>query len=171
MDITTSDENGYVVVNKHVVNTQLAITMEDTQEKEAYLFGDNHESTPCFPHFPSYFFHGYTYYYFVSVVTLACLWFVIMIIENAIYRKTTTCHDINVRDNSFTCFNVTKSDFKPIPITCAIGKSPTTEVFCYLFQPNIAAFGIAFSIFKLIIFGVTVYFKIAIKLAESKCAL
>lgn len=175
IDVKTRTEDGYEIIEE--VNKQVGIVMEEgTEEKEVYLFGDKEYRAKQLPRATDIFdlnlmLHGYTYFYFITTIVLASLWFIAMAIENAFYRKTTTCNDINVQDNSFTCFDVTKSDFDPVPISCEIGKSPDVEVFCYLFHPNIAALGIAFSIFKLILFGVTVYFKIAIKLVESDCGM
>ena len=52
-----------------------------------------------------------------------------------------------------------------MPIDCAIGKNPNISVFCYLFNPNPAAIGSAYSIVKLITGAITVYFNIAVYLA------
>ena len=110
-----------------------------------------------------------TYAYFITAIVLAITWFVLISIEGGIYRKTTTCNDINVQDKSFSCFAVTNKTgpdkrriIGTMPIDCAIGKNPNISVFCYLFNLNPAAIGIAFSIVNLIIAAITAYFKIAI---------
>ena len=151
----------------------VTIPMEDTEEKQVFLFGDKefhykYTTIPCCNCLPFYLLHGYTYFYFISVVVVAIHWFMVMVIENAVYRKTTTCNDINVEDNSFNCFNITH-EFNPTLIDCTEPRNQNIKVFCYLYQPNLGALAIAFSTFKLLLFGVTVYFKIAIKLAEHKC--
>lgn len=111
--------------------------------------------------------HAWTYLYFTLVVILAAIWAALVGIENAVYRKTTTCNDINVQDESFTCFDA--KQYESYPCRASTG-GPTSEsnvpVICYLFSPSIGALGIAFSIFKLVLFGVTVYFKIAVKIVE-----
>lgn len=159
-----------------VFPTLITKKVRSPEETAVCLFGDKEfaikdEKYKC----TSIVCHCYTYFYFVSMIILASLWFIAMAIENGIYRKTTTCNDINVQDNSFTCFDVTKidrqkpNDVKPALINCDLTKNTNIAVFCYLFQPNLAAFGIAFSISNLILFGVRVYFRIAIKMAEYSC--
>jgi hypothetical protein len=162
-----------VVENTHPKQSgHLAISMEENVETEVYLFGDkefNKNTTSCvISCLPFSLIHAFTYLYFILVIFLAFFWFIAMVIENGIYRKTTTCNDIDVKDNSFTCFNV-ESQFNPTAIDCSAAIHTNIEVFCYLYQPNFAAFGVGFSIFKLIIFSVTVSFKVAIKIAESQC--
>lgn len=110
----------------------------------------------------------YTYTYFIVATILGLLWFIVMTLENAIYRKTGTCHDINVLANSFTCFDITSDPFDPAPINCDIGKDPDITVFCYLYSPNPGALGIAVGIVNLLFFGVTAYFRLTTKMAEKK---
>lgn len=155
----TTKEDTYLVIDQDY--GQVAIPMDENSE-QVYLFGDKEidgKSRCC---------SCYTYFYFISVVILAFLWFLAMVVENAVYRKTTTCNDINVEDNSFNCFNVS-DEFNPTLIDCTDARNQDISVFCYLYQPNLAAFAIAFSTFKLLLFGITVCFKTAIKLAENVC--
>ena len=145
--------------------------------KEVYLFGDNEliENVQDM-HIPSWVanrrwvgkdcLHCCVYLYFIVIVVLACIWFLVMAVENAIYRKTGTCNDINVLDNSFTCFDL---DNHSQPINCSVGKSPNITVFCYLFSPNPGAIGIAFSTVNAILFAVIVNFKVTNKLARKRC--
>lgn len=105
----------------------------------------------------------YLYTYFISVAFLATLWGMTLIAENLFYRKTGTCNDINVEDKSYTCFNV----HGYTQVNCLTEMRPSnTTVFCYLYSPSPGAIGIGFGTYSAIIFGVTVYFNIAIKLAE-----
>jgi hypothetical protein len=174
-NLTTSNEEDYVVVENTRSSPKqsghLAISMEENVVTEVYLFGDKEFKKPTTSGVISSqslnfnIIHAFTYLYFILVIIMALFWFIAMVVENAIYRKTTTCNDINVEDNSFTCFNV-ESQFNPTAIDCSMAIHTDIKVFCYLYQPNIAAFGIGFSVFKLIIFSVTVSFKVAIKIAE-----
>ena len=108
----------------------------------------------------------YTYSYFVTICVFAFVWFVLVGFEYRIYRKTGTCNDIDVLDVSYSCFRVENG--KPGEhINCTIGKDPNITVFCYLHSPNPGAIGVGFSFARLILFGVTLYFKFTIKLAET----
>lgn len=89
----------------------------------------------------------------------------VLTIENAVYRKTGTCHDINVLDNSFSCFNVEDYEL----INCSVGSSPDITVFCYLYAPNVGAPGIAYGTVKIILIGVFIYFKIANRVGRLRC--
>lgn len=129
--------------------------------KEVHLFADKELNIP--PGRFHSFLHIYTYVYFIVAAILAFLWCITFTVEGALYRKTGTCNDINVLDNSFTCFDLGNRSRQ---INCDIGRSPNITVFCYLYSLNPAAIGIGFSIFKLIIFLVTVYFKIVVKIGE-----
>lgn len=97
------------------------------------------------------FMHIYTYLYYMFVSLLASLWFVVITLENAIYRESGTCNDTNVRNSSFTCFEPYSSE----AVNCTGDTS-------YLYDLNLEALGIGFSTFNMIIFVVTVYSKIAI---------
>ena len=110
----------------------------------------------------------YTYTYFIVATILAILWFIVMALENAIYRKTGTCNDINVKDSSFICFDVTSGSSNPNSINCQVGSNPDITVFCYLYSPNPGAVGIAVGIFNLFIFGITAYFRLTTKMAENE---
>ena len=84
-----------------------------------------------------------TYFYFTYMLLMCSLWFIAMLVELMVYRKTGTCNDINVKVQSFSCFDVdnnyTKIDCEQTP------DIDTRHVICYLYNPNIGAFGVAFS--------------------------
>lgn len=111
----------------------------------------------------------YTYTYFVTTCALAFVWFVLVTSEYGIYRKTGTCNDIDVLDVSYSCFIVKDNGEIGDHINCTVGKDPNITVFCYLHSPNPGAVGIGFSFAKLILFGVTLYFKLTTKIAETSC--
>jgi hypothetical protein len=167
-DLITNQIHACKTGDESTTSSQIAIKMEEEKEKiekEVYLFSNKkfQRGSCC-----SSYLHGYTYFYYLSMIIMAALWFIVMVTEHAIYRKTTTCNDINVADNSFTCFDVT-DEFHPTLIKCEESNPQNTSVFCYLYNPNLAAFGIGYSVFKLVLFIVTIYSKAAIKLSESKC--
>lgn len=134
--------------------------------EETYLFGGK-ELKGCY---------CYTYVYFTAIALLAIIWFILICVESGIYRKTTTCNDINVQDKSYSCFaiaNKTNDTYRRIgmmPINCTIGKSPNISVFCYLYNLRPAAIGSAVGIAKLITFVTSVYFRIVIFcVSKNKC--
>lgn len=108
--------------------------------------------------------HCCAYSYFLVVLLLAVVWFVVMTIENSIYRKTAICNDIDVDDHSFTCFNQSRG-----VVNCSddIVRRKNSSVICYLLSPNPGAVGIAYGVVQLIIFGVVVYFKIISAIGRS----
>ena len=149
----------------------VALVMDEKSEKrDVCLFGDKEFNIerryiPCCPWLPSYLVHGYTYFYFMAVSILAFHWFIAVVAEGIIYSKTTTCSDINLNDTSFACFSVENSTL----VDCRFARNDTSvDVFCYMYNPNLAAFGVGFSVFRLMVFVVTLYFKFAIKVAGNK---
>ena len=161
--------NGHQGMGDGDQREHVAVEMENRQEKEAYLFGDKEfrvEKDGCLHDLT----HCYTYFYFISVAILASFCFLAMLVENGLYRKTTTCNDINVEDSSYACFNMTRrKDFKLKRVDCSLRGNGNINVFCYWYQPNAATFGIAFSTFSFVLVVVAVYFKIAIKIVEFPC--
>lgn len=154
----------------------VVIVMEDASicNKEVRLFGEDKLidfSQDCMPSrcrgicYCINCLHFWTYFYFFTIAFLAGIWFIVMICENSIYRKTGTCNDINVMDNSFTCFDL---DNKSYIIDCEVGKSPNITVFCYLYNPNPGAAGIAYGFVKLILVGVVIYFRVMNSLRRFK---
>ena len=152
----------------------ISINLRENTKEEVHLFGGKEFKLPkrgkrCIS--------CCTYAYFIIATLLAITWFVLVSVESGIYRKTTTCNDINVQDKSFSCFAVSnktgtgkRNIIGSMPIDCTIGKNPNISVFCYLYNPNPAAIGIAYSIVKLITGAITVYFNIAIYCGSKNCA-
>ena len=103
-----------------------------------------------------------TYLYFINASFLITVWFLILLVEYSIYRKTTTCNDINVLDKSFRCFRVDNGTAIGCTVDQGNGKSPDIDVFCYLYTPNPGALGIAFGAVNFISVAITVYFRIAL---------
>ena len=97
---------------------------------------------------PIGYFEWSTYFYFTYMLLMCCLWFIATAVELSIYRKTGTCNDINVKVQSFSCFDVGNDYAK---IDCKnTSDIDTRHVICYLYSPNIAGFGVAYSAAKLI---------------------
>ena len=44
--------------------------------------------------------------YFTLMIFVATNWFFIMFVDNFLYRKSTTCNDLNVRNDDYSCFDV-----------------------------------------------------------------
>ena len=103
-----------------------------------------------------------TYLYFINASFLITVWFLILLVEYSIYRKTTTCNDINVLDKSFRCFRIDTREAIGCTVDQGNGKSPDIDVFCYLYSPNPGALGIAFGAVNFISVAITVYFRIAL---------
>ena len=160
----TRESGGFVVIDGAYGHVTTEID-EKAEKRQVYLFGDKEFKIERCPCFHPVLVHGYTYFYFILVGIVAFHWFMAMVADNLLYRKTTTCKDINVKDSSFSCFTInnhTLIDCKDV--------MDNVPIICYLYHGlTLAAFGIGFSVFHSIIFGVTVYFKFAVKIAESKC--
>ena len=99
--------------------------------------------------------------YFLSMFLIVLNWFLIMLIDTAIYRKTTTCNDLNVRRNAYLCFNV-DTPVTHGPVDCT---DPTIQndldvyVVCYLQYFNFpVALSLAYSFIQLIIILIHVSF-------------
>ena len=90
----------------------------------------------------------FTYFYFTYMFLMCVMWFIAILMELSIYRKTGTCNDINVEVQSFSCFDVDNNYEK---IDCDNTTDiETRRVICYLYSPTIAGIGVAFSVAQLI---------------------
>lgn len=103
--------------------------------------------------------------YFLTMMLLAICWFSVMFIDTGIYRKTTTCNDINVERDAYLCFDVNVNNYlhaEPVDCTKVIDDLDV-HVLCYLKYYNIAtAASIAFSFMQLIVFGIYITFAITL---------
>ena len=168
-----NEDNNFVMVGvEGEENATEAEVSVDCGYEEAYFIGGKEFDKEELIYRKKCYCHGkraaccYTYTYFIVATILALLWLIAMTVENAIYRKTGTCNDINVLESSFTCFDITSDSFKLID--CENGSNPDITVFCYLYNPNPGAVGNAYAIAHLIIFGITAYFRLTTKMAEKK---
>lgn len=104
---------------------------------------------------------AYTYY--CSMTVMACWWFISYAVDNSIFLKTTMCSDINPNDTSHICFAVNES-YKMVDCTA----QQMEPVICYIFNLNFAGIGIAYSITKLCLALVDIYYFILMKMT-LKC--
>ena len=104
--------------------------------------------------------------FWIMAALITYIWFIVILIENIIYRKTTTCNDVNVRSNRSVCFDVRSSKGR---VNCKLKDSGDLEVFCYLVQPSFAAFGVAFSIAKGVSLIFDLEFRIVVRVADYTC--
>ena len=105
-----------------------------------------------------------SYFYLTAMSILIVLWFLVVLVENIIYRETTTCNDINVDDDNYVCFNK-----KWERVDCQSDQR-SKNVFCYLYTISPSAFGIAFSVASLISTLVSVSFRVALFFSDAKCS-
>ena len=105
-----------------------------------------------------------TYAYLSLMGFLIVLWFLVVLVDSLIYRKTTTCNDINVDDDSYVCFDLNN---KWEIVDCQSDQR-SRNVFCYLYTISPSAFGIAFSVASLISTLVSVSFYAAVFLSDTK---
>lgn len=135
---------------------------------ELYIERKNHVENPVLiiaeRKSPIGYFEWSTYFYFTYMLLMCCLWFIATAVELSIYRKTGTCNDINVKDKSFSCFDVGNNYSR---INCKnTSDIDTRHVICYLYNPNIAGFGVAYSAAKLISLLADNAFTITLKLTR-----
>ena len=117
---------------------------------------------------PSGYIECSTYLYFIYMLLMCGLWFIAIAVEFSLYRKTGTCNDINANVPSFRCFDVDNNFHQ---IDCK-NVNDTTRVICYLYHPNIAGLGVAFSAAKLVSVVGDIAFTIILKgtnQCSSKC--
>ena len=111
---------------------------------------------------------AYTYY--IYMMFMSFMWFFATAIDFSIYRKTTTCNDINVDVKSFRCFDVNNNSET---INCEIPGIEDKQVICYLYSPNIAGLGVAFSTAKLISVVADIGYRMIFKITNKNfcCAI
>lgn len=153
----------------------MAVGIEDEKEnKELFLF-DSKEIDTKLPLFLKMtekdnksFASCYTYTYFTSVGILAVIWFIVLVVDTIVYTKTTTCNDLNKEHRIFTCYDV-DNNYTIVDCNPDEELRPDIRVFCYLYKINARAIGIAFGNATFMIYLVTLYFKIAVYVAQKKC--
>ena len=109
-----------------------------------------------------------TYIYLSVMGFLIGLWFIVILVEYIIYRKTTSCNDINVDDDNYVCFDL---DNKWEIVNCRLSPDErSNNVFCYLYTISPSAFGIAFSVASLVSTIVSVSFYAAVYFSDEPCS-
>ena len=105
-------------------------------------------------------------YYFIELILL-CLLFLVLFCNFFIYRKTSTCNDINVETESSICFDI-NNHYKTVDCT-AERNNPDLKVICYLTDTSpFRALGTAFAAANAISAVISVFSSIGIKMVASQ---
>lgn len=89
--------------------------------------------------------------YYLSMLLVVFNWFIIVVMDQAFYRKVFTCNDPNSKDSNFLCFSL-KEGYGSGPIDCSIEENINVPVICYVKSLNIVtALSIAFSFARFIL--------------------
>ena len=144
----------YHIVFRYSVEQVTIVGPEGTTRRE-YLFGGyGNPRTPWKLHA-----------YYLAMLLIVANWFFVMFFDTAIYRKTTTCNDLNVRRDAYLCFDISK----PItagPTNCtdpAIRDDLDIYVLCYLQYFNFPiALSLSYSFVQLIIILIHISFSITL---------
>ena len=105
-------------------------------------------------------------YYIIELILLGLL-FLVLFCNFLLYRKTSTCNDINVKTESSICFDI-NNHYERVDCT-AERNNPDLEVICYL--TDIAPFralGTAFAAANAISAVISVFSSIGIKMVASQ---
>ena len=110
----------------------------------------------------------FTYIYFVCMAFLILVWFMVILTNNLLYRKTTTCNDINVNNDRYGCYyalNFSRANCSWLRTHPDVND---ISVICYLvnFDPPMAL-GVATGFAKFIAFVVDVSFRTTVILAGT----
>ena len=103
--------------------------------------------------------------YFLTMLLIVAMWFSLIFCDTFLYRKTTTCNDIDVRNDAYLCFDIDK----PISagaVICndpAVINNPNIYVICYLSNFNITvALSLSFSFMQLVILLIHISFSLTL---------
>lgn len=112
---------------------------------------------------------AFTYIYFFYVTFIVLCWFLIILTDNLLYRKTTTCNDINVNSDRYGCYfvsNSSRADCVELKLHPDVNK---IDVICYLvnFEPTMAL-GVATGFAKFLTFVANVSFRTTVVLSCTK---
>ena len=113
----------------------------------------------------------YTYLTLMAIVT--GLWFVVTLLEQAIYHSATTCNEIKADDRYYVCFNHSTNftiDIVDCHTLSVANYSASHSIQCYTYSITPSAFAVAFSMASFIstIFSVT--FHSAIYCSDERCS-
>ena len=107
--------------------------------------------------------YGYVVAYFLFLLVLLSALFLCMFSNFFIYRKTSTCNDINVKTEYSICFDINNGYER---VTCTDSEKindPNLEVICYLTDANFfRALGVAFGAIQAIRFLIVIFFPVGI---------
>ena len=89
--------------------------------------------------------HCAIYVYYILTTCASCLWFIVVAVDDTVYRKTGTCNDVDVTGYNYVRFREDNNSM----VDCAT-KESGLAVICYLFSPSLIGIGVAFSISQFI---------------------
>lgn len=112
--------------------------------------------------------YGYVLFYFTILLVLLFFLFLSMFCNFFIYRKTSTCNDINVANNHYICFNINDGYSE---VDCHLEKYTTDsnlEVICYLTDWDFfRALGIAFGAIQAFRTLISTFFSFGITIGKK----
>jgi hypothetical protein len=96
-------------------------------------------------------------------------WFLMMFVDTAIYRKSTTCNDLNIKNGDYMCFDVEESIIRG-PIDCEDSKYDKSHVICYIKYWNFpVGLSLAFSFAQMVITVIHISFVFTL-CSGKKCS-
>lgn len=99
--------------------------------------------------------------YYMAMLVVVFNWFLIMVIDNALFRKTTTCNDLS-EDDAFMCFDIRKSIYAG-PVDCNDDGIEEIPVLCFLTNNNLPnALSLAVGISHLVLLGIHLSFTLTV---------
>ena len=148
------------------------IEKKSEEQKTTFFFGGLKPAKPYMVHT-----------YFLTLMALAFFWFAVVFVDTALYRKSTTCNDINVQKDAYVCFDIDEKNLlgsKPVDCQDVANNYNYNEVhvICYVKYFGFAtAASIAFSFVQLILFlihgtfALTIYCNVTFRDCGRKCIL
>lgn len=113
--------------------------------------------------------HGCVMFYYLILLFVLLALFLFLFCNFLLYRKTSTCNDINVETNFSICFNI-HGGYKAVD--CVKEKDQKLEVICYLLDFNFfRALGIAFGAIQAITTLVSIIVPLSIAMGQKAPAL
>lgn len=109
--------------------------------------------------------YGYVWVYFTTLFVFLFLLFLSMFCNFFIYRKTSTCNDINVKRKNYICFDINHGYRK---VDCLEEKDDNLDVICYLTDFDFfRALGIAYGAIEAFRALISTFFSIGIVIGKK----
>ena len=129
---------------------------------------------------PHFLYNGYNkvryscmlHTYFLLIIFAVFNLGAAMFVDNFFYRKTTTCNDLNVRNDAYQCFNA-EDPLESDPVNCdleEIKNDLDVRVICYLQSSSLAvALSLSFSFIQFVLIPVQVSFSLTLWCVKNNC--